>query len=407
MALFNFQLFTFFCGFVSSFVSFLFVHHIFSLQTTTTSQPHPNHIHKDPLLINASLSVPTIQTSALTDMARPPERTKKHASRSSVPWHTSRPSSSNPNRPPRHSTPSSSKTKPTTHPERTRIKPQNHARPYVPHTQPTPPRHRPPPELTRPHPDRPSRPISNRPSTTYSTSSHHKPPRRHAYSPTSHSHSKPSSNPHSHNPSKLQTPLDPSTASTTTYLRPRGYPRPLPRGNGLPLLSRNHILNTHASITFTPRETQTYHLRTPTTAHKIVPKPSRHNTRTLYTSSTSILRWHTHILSARGAVTVTHPRSEQKLITLQRSSVVNRGRVHGYLAQRRRGGKPDLVIKSERGGYVIRDARGNEVAKISKGDRRKDKGSKSDKGWKVVVVPGFDHVFVGACAAVVVQILAD
>lgn len=214
----------------------------------------------------------------------------------------------------------------------------------------------------------------------------------------------------------------PTSTANTRSSRPRGYPKPLGRGNGFPYTSKGAFLM-HQSTSYIVHpsgkkkgRSYTIHDRHRHTLFRINPKHiTVSNVKTLVqyhrNVAVPLVRMKQSVFSARNSITISTPDNEP-LLMLQKTTIVNvntgKSPVHGYIKEKT-ATKPQLVITSDSSpyNYVIRDRRSNEVARIVRFRTTKRSQRPKRYSYKVYISPGYDIVVFLMCVACLHEIWED
>lgn len=263
--------------------------------------------------------------------------------------------------------------------------------------------------------------FSTLPSTSLSRSHHH-----------SHSHTRPhSEQPHRHHhhhhkhshkhkprPNSAVSSPNPRSKSTTSHAtsRPRGYPRPLGRGNGFPTLSRRFISLTPITLTIhaqSPRPGRSYTVRDPQgPLLNLSPSDGTNSNKTLvslrpgHLRDDALLQLRPTRFSARSAITLTKPKGKV-LLLMHKASLINvTARVIHAFIHGAKSSKPHLVIEGTQSGskYDVRDKKRNPVCTISRCRPSNQQKDPNHVVYRVVLNPGYDIALFASVTACVHEI---
>lgn len=200
----------------------------------------------------------------------------------------------------------------------------------------------------------------------------------------------------------------PPTTTASSSTRPRGYPKPLGRGRGFPVLGRGRFLHERpASFVLVPgrakRGKRVYDVRSRRGERLFQVLPKRfclHDTRTLVDvgSGVPLLRMKGFLVSARSTMTISSP-DGGALLVLQKTSVISlkRRTVYGYIKGRVKS-RPDLVVTADAKGrtFTFTDRRSMEIASVRRyRAKRRDAANKYE--YRMYVSPGYDTALFLMC----------
>lgn len=198
------------------------------------------------------------------------------------------------------------------------------------------------------------------------------------------------------------------SSETTAYHRPRGYPKPLGRGNGFPLVYNGRFL--------LPSYTQLVIQRRRSSAASSYSVSNGNGYKLFYinykfstfqqvktlterASGVPLLQMRDKMFSFRSTVFICDAH-ERTLLVLQKASVINMGSpvIYGYIRMKSHT-TPDLIITARSSGrkFVMRDRRSNEIARITRSSSR-SRSSSNGRSYRLSINPGYDVALFSLCA---------
>lgn len=260
----------------------------------------------------------------------------------------------------------------------------------------------PPPPLPSLQP--PSRPVPLHP--TMPSNAQHTRHRPHSDRRPSH---RPPHPPSSHRTSTNPTTNTTSTApSTSTSKRPRGYPKPLGRGRGFPVLCDGRYLTSHPTTLLLHPSATSWVMRHPHSARLFTltrPHSLLSRDRVLLDARTArpVLRARSSLFSAR-STTRLHAQGAS-LLTVHRKSPLEPRTFHAFLNS---GTRPDLVIRTDAKGrrFTFTDRRSIDVATVKKRTIRGSGGEKKVE-YRMHLSPGYDAALFVTALVCVQEALCD